>query len=114
MLANVYLDLGTWVGFTPYVGAGVGVTYLRSRDYDDTALPLNHAMAQRPGRISPGPRWPASPIRSTPSWVIDVGYRYLELGDLPTTTGTGLAIDNTTWKRLSTQEVRIGFRFLLD
>ena len=47
-------------------------------------------------------------------WLIDVGYRYLDLGDLPTTTGTGLAIDNTTWKRLSTQEVRIGFRFLLD
>ena len=47
-------------------------------------------------------------------WVVDVGYRYLDLGDLPTTTGTGLAIDNTTWKRLSTQEIRIGFRFLLE
>ena len=38
LLANFYIDLGTWVGFTPYVGAGAGVTYLRSRDYDDTAL----------------------------------------------------------------------------
>lgn len=27
LLANAYIDLGTWAGVTPYVGAGVGVTY---------------------------------------------------------------------------------------
>lgn len=27
LLANAYLDLGTWTGVTPYVGAGVGITY---------------------------------------------------------------------------------------
>ena len=27
LLANAYIDLGTWTGITPYVGAGVGVTY---------------------------------------------------------------------------------------
>ncbi len=26
LLANGYLDLGTWDGFTPYIGAGAGVT----------------------------------------------------------------------------------------
>ena len=113
ILANFYLDLGTWVGFTPYVGAGAGVTYLRSRDYEDTALPLNHAMANGRTNFS----WAAMAgvaYRIDARWVVDVGYRYLDLGDLPTTTGTGLTIDNTTWKRLSTQEIRIGFRFLLD
>ncbi len=29
LLANAYIDLGTWAGVTPYVGAGVGVTYGR-------------------------------------------------------------------------------------
>ncbi len=33
LLANVYLDLGTWGGFTPYVGAGVGTTNLRIHEY---------------------------------------------------------------------------------
>lgn len=27
LLANAYIDLGTWTGLTPYVGAGLGVTY---------------------------------------------------------------------------------------
>ncbi len=27
LLANAYIDLGTWTGVTPYIGAGVGVTY---------------------------------------------------------------------------------------
>ncbi len=29
-LFNAYFDLGNWYGLTPYVGAGVGATYLRS------------------------------------------------------------------------------------
>ena len=29
LLANGYLDLGTWDGFTPYIGAGAGVTWAR-------------------------------------------------------------------------------------
>jgi opacity protein-like surface antigen len=27
LLANAYIDLGTWTGITPYIGAGVGITY---------------------------------------------------------------------------------------
>lgn len=30
LLANAYLDLGTWSGITPYVGVGVGATYGRA------------------------------------------------------------------------------------
>lgn len=29
LMANAYIDLGTWSGITPYVGAGVGATYGR-------------------------------------------------------------------------------------
>ncbi len=27
---NAYIDLGNWWGFTPYVGAGIGISYLQS------------------------------------------------------------------------------------
>ncbi|MGE3246394.1 MAG: outer membrane protein [Beijerinckiaceae bacterium] len=40
MLANAYLDLGTWAGVTPFVGAGAGMAYGRVRgsfDWYDTA-----------------------------------------------------------------------------
>jgi len=114
LLANAYIDLGTWAGFTPYVGAGAGVTYLRSRDYEDTAfLPVNHEMANGRTNFS----WAAMAgvaYRVSTRWTIDLGFRHLELGDLPTTIGTGLSTDSTRWKRLSTDEVRLGFRFLLD
>jgi opacity protein-like surface antigen len=113
VLANAYLDLGTWAGFTPYVGGGAGVSYLRGRDYTDTTIPANQVTASGRTNFS----WAAMggvAYRVSPSWVIDLGFRHLELGDLPTTAGTGLSTDSTRWKRLSTDEVRLGFRLLLD
>ena len=50
----------------------------------------------------------------TPQWVVDVGYRYLDLGKVSNTTGSGLPTDLTTFKNVTTQEVRIGVRFLID
>jgi opacity protein-like surface antigen len=115
LLANVYIDLGTWWGFTPYVGGGMGVTYLRGRDYTDTnpVVPVSHEVHNGRTNFS----WAAMAGVAywiSPRWVVDLGYRHLELGDLPTTTGTNLAIDQTRWKSLSTDEIRLGFRFILD
>ena len=36
VMANGYVDLGTYVGFTPYVGAGAGMSYLSWDDLNDT------------------------------------------------------------------------------
>ena len=36
VMANGYVDLGTYVGFTPYVGAGAGFSYLSWDDLNDT------------------------------------------------------------------------------
>jgi opacity protein-like surface antigen len=115
-LANVYFDLGTWAGFTPYVGAGAGASYLRSRDYANTALP--------PGtKVDPSTKvnfawaWMAGvSFQLTPSWLIDVGYRHLDLGDVFSHAGgiSGPVNDLTTWKKLSTEEIRIGARLLFD
>jgi opacity protein-like surface antigen len=113
LLANAYIDLGTWAGFTPYVGAGAGVTYLRSRDYTDTTVsPINNVNSNGRTNFS----WAAMggvAYRVTPRWVIDLGFRHLDLGELQTT-GAGPSTASTRWKRLSTDEVRLGFRFLLD
>lgn len=38
LLANVYLDLGTWAGLTPYIGAGAGTTNLRVRQYTNLTV----------------------------------------------------------------------------
>ncbi len=40
LLANAYVDLGTFGGLTPYVGAGIGGTYVSVEDYtQDFAVP---------------------------------------------------------------------------
>src|SRR6185295_15735570 len=109
VLGNVYLDLGTWAGFTPYIGGGSGISYLRSKEYVNTALPI----APKPTSSKTNLSWAAMTglaYQINPNWVVDFGYRYLRLGDLPSSTGTGLPTDMTTWKQISAQEIRIGFR----
>jgi len=113
VLANAYLDLGTWAGFTPYVGAGIGGSYIRARDYNDTTLVNNYL----PGNARTNFSWAAMAgiaFRINQDWMIDVGYRYLSLGDLETTMGSSLAVDQTRWQGLYNQEVRVGFRYLFD
>lgn len=113
VLGNVYMDLGTWWGFTPYIGGGAGVSYLQGRNYTDTTLPVNHAVTNDRTTFS----WAAMAgvsYRINTRFSVDLGYRHLNLGDLRTSTGTNLASDRTRWQGLSTDEVRIGLRFMLD
>ena len=43
VMANAYVDLGTYVGFTPYVGAGVGLTQVDFKDYLSTSTCVDGA-----------------------------------------------------------------------
>jgi opacity protein-like surface antigen len=111
LLANAYIDFGTWGGFTPYVGAGAGLTYLRGKVYVDTTLPTN--LDPVGTRTNFSWAWMAGvSYRIKPNWTVDVGFRHLDLGDVSTSTGT--ATDGTTWKNLSANEVRFGLRYLFD
>ena len=113
-MANLYADLGTWYGVTPYVGGGIGVSQLKSVDYVDTSMP--GALPTEPGKAL-NFSWALMAgvaYQVTPSWMIDVGYRYLQLGDLPGIDGAGTTNNAAVFKNLSAHEARIGFRFLLD
>lgn len=109
-LANVYFDMGTWGGLTPYVGAGAGTSRLNITD------------VQAVGVIGTGP--PRDVYRFSWAWMaglsyqftsnlaLDVGYRYLHLGD-------AVSPDDSAGRRihfrnLTGQEIRIGLRLLLD
>ena len=62
LLANAYVDLGTYYGFTPYVGAGIGGAPMSNgiRWSTPTSTALSSMKAAASG-ASPMPRWPASP-----------------------------------------------------
>jgi opacity protein-like surface antigen len=130
VLANAYVDLGTWSRFTPYVGAGIGVnvTYNKSQlnwfmsnqdpynitftdpfsqvviheymDTQHTGYTYNLAWALMGGVA----------FDLTPHLKLDVGYRYLNLGRYTAADSSG----NTITKRLSAQEIRTGFRYVID
>jgi opacity protein-like surface antigen len=118
VLANGYVDFGTWGGFTPYVGAGFGIARLKSVDYLDTAnSPSNNVF----GVTSPGTQqnfaWAAMAgvaYQVAPSWVLDVGYRHIEMGNVPSSGGAGTRTNAAVFKSQHTDEARVGIRYLFD
>jgi opacity protein-like surface antigen len=114
-LGNAYIDLGTWWGFTPYVGGGIGATRLDSKKYTDSSLIFSAHGS--PESQSTNFSWAAMAgvsFQLAPNWAIDVGVRHLELGKISNTTGSGTPLDYATFKYISTDEVRLGVRFLFD
>ena len=119
-LVNFYLDLpisGEGVGnITPYIGAGIGTSYLVSSNVDylnpgggtgsfDGAGNWNFAWAAMVGASYAVSR----------NWLIDLNYRYIDLGKavsgktLPQFNNKRIEYDDIT-----AQELRIGFRYLLN
>lgn len=117
VLANAYFDLGSWGGFTPYVGGGVGVARLVSSQYSDTAVlpPLGIWDKRKTNNFA----WAAMggvAFQLSPRWMIDAGYRYVSLGDVASTEQTDRTNGGLTpyFRDITAHETRIGVRFLLD
>lgn len=83
-LFNGYLDLGTWYGVTPYLGAGGGVANLRTHDYASTAAPpfssgLSNSQWKFAYAVMAGVGYSIAP-----NLTLDAGYRYVNFGDVTT------------------------------
>ncbi len=111
-LANGYVDIGTWSGLTPYVGAGIGTSYLQTSNVAfvnpngvsgtwDSGSEWNFAWA-----LMAGVSYAFSPAMS-----VDLNYRYLNLGNavsgyIPAGGGGTINYDN-----ISANEIRLGLRY---
>jgi opacity protein-like surface antigen len=126
-LVNGYVDLGTWSGFTPYLGAGVGVAWGQAKYYTRDPIfactaggtvtcfeqntPMNLAFSLMAGVA----------FEIFPHAYLDVGYRYLNLGAysfydnsvLPNV-GAITPPGNAASRASSVQEIRFGIRYLID
>ena len=123
-LANGYVDLGNWLGVTPYVGAGAGF----SGTHQDGSIssvggPIPFTFVGIPGgtvsSITVASHtgyqfaWAAMAGVSysfSPHMLLDIGYRYLNLGKMtiplfPLTSAS---------KTLTNQQVRVGIRYMID
>jgi len=108
-LANVYADLGTWSGITPYIGGGFGGAYLRASDFVSASVPVAGVSSDRWNFA-----WAAMGGFSysiTQNLLFDLGYRYLDQGKA--VTGLSSAGDQLTIKNLTSHELRAGVRWAM-
>ena len=130
LLANGYVDLGTWWGVTPYIGAGVGYGFTEvSKTLNEeflltgnggftavtdpiTGLPVfNSFRAHTTGAFAWALEAGAS-VDLAPSVKLDLNYRYLNLADARFPTDIfGVA---PKLKSLGQHQFRIGVRYMFD
>lgn len=111
VLLNGYLDLGSWYRMTPYVGAGAGAASVHIFDYtSNTTPPFSNTTSRTQWNFAwAGMAGVAYAI--TPNLLVDVGYRYLSLGDAATTAD---AFGSFKIKGIAAHEVRVGLRWNFD
>lgn len=108
---NGYLDLGTWYRATPYIGAGAGAARVSISDYTSTVYPpLGSADATQTKWNFAYAGMAGIAYGISPNTMVDLGYRYINLGDVSTGNATG----SMTLKRVAAHEVRVGLRWSFD
>jgi opacity protein-like surface antigen len=90
-LANAYIDLGTWGGFTPFVGVGVGAAYKSFHGFTDQGLQydtVTRITGASTGSLtdsdSTSLAWALMAgvgYNVTQNFKVELGYRYLNLGE---------------------------------
>jgi opacity protein-like surface antigen len=115
-LANVYFDLGTWYGFTPYVGAGAGMSWNRTSDYFSNAGFFPGLQGVNVDKAKWDFAWAAMggvTFSLSPNLLMDVSYRYLNMGDAITPMMSN-NVSQFTIKDMTAQEIRVGLRYNLN
>ena len=130
VLANAYVDLGTWSTVTPYVGVGAGTAFGRLgstttwRMQNGLPYQVSFTDALNP-TINYYNNWDSSNSRSYVNFAwalmagvaidvadhvkLDIGYRYFNAGHLTIASGA-----TTSSTALVSNEIRAGFRYMID
>ena len=130
VMANGYVDLGTYNGLTPYVGAGIGAAYVKLGDtYEHTSFPYAVGGTYADGVLPGNSKWNfAWALHTGVAWDVnprlklELGYTYKDLGsiqskELQCNYSTGVDAHCQEWlslKRLATNDLHLGMRWLLD
>jgi opacity protein-like surface antigen len=118
LMLNGYVDLGTYRGLTPYVGAGVGVAqnvisnYTRTAYDDLTGLTSKERLAGDNDYSLAWALMAGVGYKLSSNFMLDLGYRYVSLGDVKTRYyGGGAGADVES---IGAHEVRLGVRYALQ
>jgi opacity protein-like surface antigen len=120
-LANAYVDLGCWGGFTPYVGAGIGFATLSVSGMKDVNVPNNSVFfaADHTNTNFAWALYAGTSYDITPQVTLDLSYRYASLGTV--NTGIASAFDGSSnsysgvfIKDIVSNDVMMAFRYKLQ
>jgi opacity protein-like surface antigen len=122
-LANAYVDMGTYYGITPYVGAGIGASYntihsFRDEGTDGVAPTMAYANDHGEWNLA----WALHAglaFQATRNLTIDFGYSFVDLGnaqsgDIIAFDGTNLIDNPMQFKDITSHDLKLGFRWAFD
>jgi len=124
VLANAYVDLGTWWCVTPFIGAGVGGARVSISNFTDQGLAIQG------GPVLPGlafadnhSKWNLAwalhagvAYKVTPNFTVELAYRYLDMGDgltgdLRRFDGVNTINNPMTFKNITSHDLKLGVRW---
>jgi opacity protein-like surface antigen len=120
VLANAYVDLGTWWCVTPFVGAGVGFSQNTISHYVDANVPAL-GVATAPAASTWNFAWALHTglaYKVNPGLTVELGYSYVNLGDAAS--GVVAAFNGTpfshamTFRNITSNDLKLGVRWELD
>jgi opacity protein-like surface antigen len=118
VLANAYLDLGTWWCVTPFVGAGIGASRVNVSSFVDVNTPTG-GVAYAPNESKWNLAWALHAglaFQASNNLAIELAYRYTNLGDghvgdAVTFNGINDIYNPTTFKDITSHDVKLGLRW---
>ena len=120
-LANGYVDIGTWYGFTPFVGAGVGIADTTFHGVTDVGLgPSNYGgYGTAADRTSTQLAWALMAGVSyaiSPNWRVELSYRYLDMGSVRSNGIVCIPLCAPPYEvqsfHMASNDIRVGLRYL--
>lgn len=118
VLLNGYVDLGSWYGLTPFLGAGVGAARITLDNFKDTNV-VTQGLAYAKAGSKTNLAWALHAgvgYEVSPSFTVELAYRYLNLGDGRTGTvynyaGQCGSCEALTFKNVDSHDVKLGLRW---
>lgn len=115
-MLNGYVDLGTWAGVTPYIGAGVGMANHRMKGLTDVGAGMGYAGDMTKTNFA----WALMAglgYNVTPNLKIDAGYRYIDMGSIASNPIVCEVITACFFEvqsyRATAHDFRLGVRYML-
>jgi opacity protein-like surface antigen len=128
VLVNAYADLGTWWCITPFVGAGVGMSYNQISSFRDDGFSSTFNVANAPAitYFDDHGQWNFAwavhaglAYKVTPSLTMELAYSYMNLGDA--SPGNFAAYDGSIsgatsfrFKDITSHDLKLGVRWAID